>query len=187
MWPALVSVVLIALTACASLGPLTEGSAPGLAWYAADTELARKTADTRSWWEYNFSLVVKETRGTAITFNEIKTTVYQPNVTPWSPLYRGVWELPANDTFRIPLGVSITCPHVSPNCGGANVPIPLWRIVMTGQSAAGEPVRYVIDLRMPADPPSPPAVTATSVRAISLTPPRPPVPAAQSSPPAGRK
>ena len=174
MWPALIGIVLIAATACASLGPLTEGSAPGLTWHTADTELARRTADTRSWWEYSFSLVVKETRGTALTFNEIKTTVYQPGINPWSPVYRGVWELGANDTFRIPLNVSLTCPHTVTACGGNNVPIPLWHITMLGRSATGEPVRYVIDLRMPADPPSPPAVTATSIRAISLTAPRAP-------------
>ncbi len=176
MWRALIGLLMVALTACASLGPLTEGSAPGLTWYTADTQLARRTADTSSWWEYSFSLVVKD-----------KTTVYQPNVNPWSPLYRGVWELAANDTFRIPLVVSLTCPHVVPNCQGPNVPIPLWQITMTGRSAAGEPVRYVIDLRMPADPPATPAATAASIRAINLTAPRAPAPAAQNPPPAERK
>lgn len=187
MWRALSGIVVLALSACSTLGPLTEGSAPGLAWYAADVELARKTAETRSWWQYSFSLVVKETRGTALTFNEIKTAVYQPNVNSWSPLYRGVWELPANDTFRIPLTVSLSCPHVVPNCQGPNVPIPLWQITMTGRSATGEPVRFVIDLRMPADPPSPPLVTATSIRTISLTAPRAPAPAAQGSTPADKR
>ena len=157
------------------LQPLTEGSAAGLAWHTADVTLGRKTLDVRSWWEYSFSLVVKETRGTALTFNEIKTTAYQPGISPWSATYRGVWQLPANDAFRIPLSVSLACPHGAPNCTGTNVPIPLWRITMTGRTVGGEPVRYVIDLRMPADPPAPTALTATSIRAIDLTAPRAPV------------
>jgi hypothetical protein len=181
----LVGALLLALSACASLQPLTEGSAAGLTWHTADVALARKTLDVRSWWEYSFSLVVKETRGTALTFNEIKTTAYQPGINPWSPTYRGVWELAANDTFRIPLSVSLSCPHVSPGCTGNNVPIPLWRITMIGHTAGGEPVRYVIDLRMPADPPAPSPVTATDVRAIDLVAPR--APAAHGSPPAGKK
>ena len=186
MWRALVLVVL-ALPACATLGPVTEGSAPGLAWYAADLELGRSTTDPRAYWQYTFSLVVKETRGTALTFNEIKTTVYQPGTTPWSPLYRGAWELPANGQFRIPLRSGLACPHTVPSCQGPNVPIPLWQIVMTGRSAAGEPVRYVLDVRLPPDPLAVPAVTATAVPAISLAPPRPPAPAAQDAPPAERK
>ena len=187
MWRALIIVVLLVVPACSTLGPLTEGSGPGLSWYAADMALTRRIADGLAYWWYDFSLVVKETRGTALTFNEIKTTVYQPGVAPWSPLYRGVWELPANDTFRIPLSVTIRCPGLSTSCLGTNVPIPLWRIIMTGRSAGGEPVRFVIDLRLPADPPSPPPVTAASIRAISLTSPRAPVPAAQGSPPTDRK
>ena len=180
MWRALIA-LLVGVSACSTLGPLTEGSAPGLAWYTADAGLTRKSVDAHSWWEYSFSLVVKETHGRALTFNEIKTTVYQPNVNPWSPTYRGVWELPANDSFRIPLSVSLSCPHVVPNCQGPNVPIPLWRITMNGRSAAGEPVRYVIDLRMPPDPPTAPTTTAASIRAISLTASSAPKPAAQES------
>jgi hypothetical protein len=134
MWRALIAVPLL-VSACASLGPLTDGSAPGLIWHTADAGLTRRSLDTRSWWEYSFSLVVKETQG---------------------------------------LSVSLSCPHVAPNCGGPNVPIPLWRITMVSRSAAGEPIRYVIDLRMPADPPSPAATTAASIRAISLTAPRAP-------------
>jgi len=67
MWRALIVVLLLALSACASLGPLTEGSAPGLAWHAADAALMRKTAQAQAWMEYGFALVVKETRGVALT------------------------------------------------------------------------------------------------------------------------
>ena len=179
MWRALILMLSLALSACASLGPLTEGSAPGLSWYAADAALMRKTAAGQAWMEYGFALVVKETRGVTLTFNEIKTTVYQPGINPWSAVYRGAWELPANDAFKIPLSVSLSCPHVSPNCGGSNVPIPLWQITMTGRSAGADPVRVVIDLRMPPDPPPAASSTASAIRAISLAAPR--VPAAQGS------
>jgi hypothetical protein len=185
MCRALIAFLLFSLSACASLRPLTEGSAPGLAWHTADVALERKTSDTRSWWEYSFSLVVQETQGTALTFNEVKTTVYQPGLNPWSPTYRGVWELPANASFRIPLSVGVGCLHGVPNCTGSNVPIPLWRITMIGRTAGGEPIRYVIDLRMPADPPAPPSVISTDVRAIDLVQPR--APATQGSPPAGKR
>ncbi len=185
MGRALVFVLVLALSACASLGPLTEGSAPGLSWYAADAALTRKTAGAQAWLEYGFALIVRETRGVALTFNEIKTTVYQPGINPWSAVYRGAWELPANDAFKIPLLVSLSCPHFSPNCGGSNVPIPLWQITMIGRSGGGEPARFVIDLRMPPDPPPAPTSTASSIRAISLAAPR--VPAAEGSPADAKK
>jgi hypothetical protein len=66
------------------------------------------------------------------------------------------------------------------------VPIPLWQIVLAGRAANGEAVRYVLDIRLPADPPAPPVVTATSIPAINLTPPRAPAATQGSSTPAPR-
>ena len=57
-------------------------------------------------------------------------------------------------------------------CVGPNVPIPLWRIVMEGTDDRGQAVKALIDLTLPAGPPSPPQTTSKSVRAITLVPPR---------------
>jgi hypothetical protein len=112
-----------------------------------------------------------------LTFNEIETIVYQPGTTPWSARYRGSWPLTANDQFRISLGSSLSChPTSGGMCSGSNVPIPLWRIRMSGTDIRNQPATVVIDLSLPADPPSPPATTSKSVRAITLVPPKPTVP-----------
>jgi len=168
---------LLLVTACATLGPRIEGRSDLVAWQATDLTLAPRPVGSGSSWLYTFELLVREVGGVGLTLNEIETFIYQPGTTAWSARYRGNWRLDANDQFRIPLQSTLSCSPTSGGmCSGANVPIPLWRIRMTGTDDRSQPVAVVIDLSLPADPPSPPATTSKSVRAITLTPPKPAVP-----------
>ncbi len=173
----LISVLLLA--ACATLGPRVQGRSEGLAWEATDLALERKTVGARGQWYYSFELLVREVRGTGITFTEIETTIYQPGTGSGTSRYRGTWRLDAQDQFRIPLVSSLWCHPSFDSCSGPNVPIPLWRIRMSGTDDRGQPTTAVIDLSLPADPPSPPATTSKSVRGISLVPPKPSPPPAR--------
>ena len=169
---------LLLVSACATLAPRIEGRSEILAWQATDLALGQKTDGGPSLWYYTFELLVREVRGTGLTFNEIETTLYQPGTIPWSARYRGTWRLDANDQFRIPLGSSLAC-HPGSVCSGPNVPIPLWRIRMSGTDDEGQPVSTVIDLSLPADPPVAPVTTSKSVRGIVLVPPKPSQPPAR--------
>ena len=165
----LVAAAIAALLAgCAALAPRIQGTTETLAWQATDLSLERGT----SGWRYTFNLLIREVRGTDITFNEIETIIYQPGLNPYFARYRGEWRLNAKDQFRIPLLAGITCHQVIANCTGSNVPVPLWRITMAGTDSQGSPVKAVIDVTLPADPPSPPQASSKDVRAIALTPPR---------------
>lgn len=168
------AIALMVAAGCAALGPRTEGAAGAVSWKAEDLELVQRSINQSSRWSYSFSLVVRETRGVAITFNEIQTIVYQPGTNPSSPIYRGVWPLSAYGAFRIPLSSGLTCRSFS-GCQGATVPIPSWRIILGGTDERGASVREVLDLRLPADPPPLTVKRADSIPAINLTTPRPAV------------
>jgi hypothetical protein len=155
-----VSLLAVLTTGCATLGPRTEGVTGAIAYQATDMEQRYNL--------YSFNVVIKETQGTAITFNEIHVKAYQPGLSPWTPRYRGTWTLPANGQFRIPLSVRVTC--TGSQCQSTNMN-PLWQITMTGTSERGQPIRAVIDLRLPGDPPVPPVATSKDVPAITLTTP----------------
>lgn len=64
------SAVAVLLSACATLGPRIQGQTELVAWQATDLKLERVGGDR---WSYSFELLIRETRGTAVTFNEIET------------------------------------------------------------------------------------------------------------------
>jgi hypothetical protein len=162
----------VVLLGCAAFGPRIQGQTEVVAWQATDLKLEQRDGRGQSLWYYSFELLVQETRGRALTFSEIETTVYQPGTGSSLQRYPGSWTLGARDQFRIPLQSTLYC-HPGSTCFGPNVPIPLWRIVMQGRDEQGAPVRAVIDLSLLADPPSTPVSTSKSVRAITLVPPKP--------------
>ena len=157
------------LPSCAALGPKTQGQTESVSWKATDLRLERRPVPSGiNQWFYTFNLIVHESRGTKLTFSEIKTTIYQPGIGPWTGTYQGSWPLAAGDEFRVPLQSTISCPGLATSCMGPNVPIPLWRVTLTGTDGNARPVKSVIDISLPADPPVAPADTSRSVRPIRL-------------------
>lgn len=167
---------ILSLGGCAALGTCVQGRSELVAWEATDLTLERRAVGTRSQWYYSFELVVREVRGIGITFTEIETAIYQPGTGSGSSRYKGSWRLGPEDQFRIPLVSSLACHPSFDACGGSTVPTPLWRVRMSGTDDRNRSASVVIDLTLPADPPSPPATTSKSVRAITLVPPKPAVP-----------
>jgi hypothetical protein len=167
-------VVLMLAMGCAALRPQLQGKTDVVAWQATSLKLEQRENRGRQLWYYTFDLVVSEIRGTPVTFSEIETTIYQPGTTSWTGRYRGQWTLEARDQFRIPLESTLSCPATAGGlCSGANVPIPLWQIVMRGVDGRGSPITTVFDLSLPADPSSSPGAGSKGIRAIELMPPKP--------------
>jgi hypothetical protein len=140
-----------ALTGCATLGPRTSGADGLIEWKAVDLKLDRK--DQGSAWVYSFILELRDTQGRRVTFTEMERQIYQPGTGSYMGRFRGSWVIPPAGNVRIPLSSSLRCGTVEGNCTGTLMPIPLWRITMTGTDEGGQPVRAVVDLRLPADPP----------------------------------
>ena len=145
--------VCLLLCGCATLGPKVQGETEDLSWKATDMKLELRPAQGGNRYFYTFNLVVRETRGHSLTFNEIVTTIYQPGIGPWTGTYPGEWRLGAGEAFRVPLQSTISCAPNTQSCLGTNVPIPLWRIKMSGKDEKDRPVKAVIDLTLPGDPP----------------------------------
>jgi hypothetical protein len=162
--PGLAGALALTLVACASFGPITEGRSGPVAWQATDLELTRRPAG----WFYTGSILLKETEGVALSFNEIRMLLGQPGAGAWSATYNGVWRLAAHGQMRIPLSSSLRCGPGEGTCLGPDVPIPMWRITLTGKTESGRSVEIIVDARFPADPPSPPTVSSKSVPAIEF-------------------
>ena len=156
------------LGGCASFGPKTQGETDTISWKATDMKLELRPVRGGNQWFYTFNLIVRETRGTPVTFNELITTIYQPGVGPWTGTYRGEWKLGPHEAFRVPLQSTISCLSTTPNCLGSNVPVPLWRITLSGSDGNARPVKAVMDLSLPADPPPSSDRSSDAVPPISL-------------------
>ena len=153
MFPAILVCLLVTLlSGCASLGPKVQGETEAISWKATDMKLELRPTSNGNQYFYTFNLVVRESHGHTLKFNEIVTTIYQPGVGPWTGKYRGDWTLAPREAFRVPLQSTISCLSTTPNCLGTNVPVPLWRITMTGTDDQARPVKAVMDLSLPADP-----------------------------------
>jgi hypothetical protein len=166
--PLLAYSLVVLLGGCAALGPKTQGETEAVAWKATDMRLELRPVGNTNSWFYTFNLLVRESRGTGITFDEIVTTIYQPGVGPWTGTYPGTWRLEPRAAFRLPLQSTISCLSTTPNCLGTNVPVPLWRITMSGRDDQQRPVKAVMDLSLPADPPPSPDTAAQAAPFIKL-------------------
>ena len=131
-------------------------------------KLELRPTSTGNRYFYTFNLVVRETHGHTLKFNEIVTTIYQPGLGPWTGKYQGDWTLAPREAFRVPLQSTISCLSTTPNCQGTNVPVPLWRIKMTGTDDQARPVNAVMDLSLPADPSPSPDRSSDAVPPIKL-------------------
>src|SRR4051794_14527127 len=79
----IIALVAALLTAGACAKPLyvqTAGTAGPLAWEAIDLEPGRRTVDGKEVDAYDFTLVLRETRGVGLLFTDV-----------WSTLYGGGW------------------------------------------------------------------------------------------------
>ena len=144
------------VAACAALGTRTAGRSGPITWRATDFKVqavgeASGFVGRTAQEVYSFTLVLHESQGTAITFTRVAATYNATTATrPASFEQTGRWELRPHGELRWPLQNTYGCASI--DCINPGAIAPVWHIILTGTDNRGQPVRVVIDLRLPANP-----------------------------------
>jgi len=124
----------------------TAGETPALRWRATDLRNYTMALEERE--VYQYTLVLEEIQGRAITFTHLKAHFWNSSdsrATDWERT--GQWTLPAGGTLNLPLGSYRYC--IATNCVDWAPFSPVWHLTLTGATAQGQPVREMIELRLP--------------------------------------
>ena len=146
----------VVVTGCAALGVRTEGISGPIAWRATDLKVqavgeAPGFVGRTQKEVYSFTLVLQETQGTAITFTKMAYTLYSsPTLLPYASEATGRWVLGPRRALRWPFSSTFSCP--SHDCNEPGFIAPRYHIILTGTDSQDQPVRVVIDLRLPENP-----------------------------------
>ncbi len=131
---------------CATLGTRTQGEQGALTWEATDLHVQTVAIEKRE--TYTFTLLLRDTQGSPLTFTAIAARFQNsPGGPPVSWEKTGEWVLPARGELRLPLGSTRYCPYTL--CHNLGELAPEWSIELTGSNAQGTVVRTVIRLRLP--------------------------------------
>jgi hypothetical protein len=142
---------------CASLRVRTEGVSGPIAWRATDLKIQAAGEATGvigagvQQEVYSFTLVLRETHGTALTFTKMAYRIDSgPGIRPFFAEQGVQWSLRPRGELRWPLHSTWSC--TGGDCVRPGLFAPVWHIVLTGTDTQGQPVRVVIDLTLPANP-----------------------------------
>lgn len=137
------------LAGCAASGVRPAGTSGPLTWQA--TELRLQHTMLSDGQEYGFTLVLRETTGTALTLTSLAGSLQNSRQSwPVSWAKAGQWVVPAYGELRLPLSSYRYCPSAS--CRDLGTLEPYWEITLSGTDGHGHPVRYTLTLRLPASP-----------------------------------
>jgi hypothetical protein len=139
------------IAGCASLGVRTEGTSGPIAWHVTDLKSASVPRDAPG--TYSFTLVLKETQGTPITFTYRKDTIYASNITVLNSEDRTInLRFRPHEERRFPLTFSWSCAGGIGDCRDPGSVAPMWTINLTGTDEKGNPVKAVINIKLPHNP-----------------------------------
>ena len=143
----LISVLIgLVLGGCAMLDVRTSGQSSTLRWRATDLRQYRALVEERE--VYDYTLILEATQGNAMTFTRLQARC-QNNLhsRPFEWEKTGQWRIPPQGQLRLPLGTYRTC--LKANCRDWGELAPIWRLVLTGTDDQQQPVREVIEIRLP--------------------------------------
>jgi hypothetical protein len=150
----------LAVAGCASaVPPPLNGIVGPVAWRAEEVGVVTIAVDGKEVDAYRFVLVMKETRGSTITFTRFETSVSDRDTIRGTPhVITGSWKLGPNGEWRIALPYTLTCLHMPGWCDTSRVATPLWQIRFSGRNDNGQEVDLPITVALP------PASIRTSFR-----------------------
>lgn len=130
-----------------------QGVSGPVAWQAADLRVAARSAAGAARDIYAFTLILAETQGAAITFTQLDYTVSQPDVNAAGATHSSsiLWKLRPRGELRHPFSFYWYCADIQ--CRDLAPTAPWYNLVLTGSDDRGQPVRVVIDIRLPSNPP----------------------------------
>jgi hypothetical protein len=131
-WKAVFVGLLVAIGGCVppQLAYRTAGTAGPVLWQAIDLERSRRRVNGQEIDAYDFTLVVRETRGVGITFTHVKNDIYQAG-----------WEAHAERSERLELPPYCELQMTFSSTGFR---APLWAITLTGKDEKDQPVLVTI-------------------------------------------
>jgi hypothetical protein len=135
--------LLVAVGGCVppQLAYRTGGTAGPLQWQAIDLERSRRRVNGQEMDAYDFTLVVRETRGVGITFTSVTSDIYGQGREGHGQ-HSDRLELPAHCELQLPLS-------------STGFRAPLWTITLTGNDERSQPVQIAIEAALPSEPSRP--------------------------------
>ena len=132
-----------------TFGTRTSGVSGPVEWRTTDFAWGAEGFGEQS---YTFTLLLRETQGNDLTFTHVAAVLH--NAADSRPAFwerTGQWRVPARGELPIPLGSRRDCPSAPCWDSGPGL-VPVWHLTLTGTDQRGQPVRLVMDLRLPPIP-----------------------------------
>ena len=142
-WLAFAAAVMLAITGCGA-GPLyvqTAGTAGPLQWEAVDLASGREMREGKEVDTYEFTLVLRETRGIGLNFTNVSSSIYGGG---WGGFGRHAKNLPLSPYCELRLPLSAT-----------GFKSPLWFVTLSGKDEGGKAVTITITVALPPNPTRP--------------------------------
>jgi hypothetical protein len=147
MWCVAWLLLAVFLTGCAASTTRLEGDAGPVSWRVTDVGVVKRGNDD----VYAAKLVIKEMRGTTITFTRYERTVSDLKLVRAAPaVSTGRWVVRPNAEWTLNLSHSIVCPPFPGGCGSPlTTSAPEFHITLSGTTSEGQPVNVAITVSLP--------------------------------------
>ena len=137
----------VLLTGCASSAIRLEGDAGPVVWRVTDVGVVKRGEDD----VYLAKLIIKEARGTTITFTRYERALSDLKLVRGAPaVYTGRWVLRPNTEWTLNLSHSVVCPPFPGGCGSPlRTSAPEFYITLNGTTSEGQTVNIAITVSLP--------------------------------------
>ena len=137
------------LAGCSTFGTRTSGVSGPVEWRTTDFAWNAEGFGEQA---YTFMLILRDMQGSDLTFTHVAAMLH--NAADSRPAFwerTGQWRLPAHGEVPIFLGSRRYCPSAPCWDSGPGL-VPVWHLTLSGTDQRGQPIRLVMDLRLPPIP-----------------------------------